>query len=97
MRPKVSEVVWDFYYYNSTPEFSYRVETSREDRLNHFKLRYIVPGSKDKIKYFYGETAWMDITRFIRDLGDWSFNIDRIEDDLLDSYLNTLVDLKGSC
>ena len=63
----------------------------------YYKLRYIVPGSKDKIKYFYGETAWMDITRFIRDLGDWSFNIDSIEDDLLDSYLNTLVDLKGSC
>jgi hypothetical protein len=96
MRPKNSEVIWDYYFYNTTPDFSYRVEISREDRLNHFKLRYITQG-KDKTKYFYGETAWMDITRFIHDLGDWSFNIDSIEDDLVESYIDTLVELKGSC
>lgn len=97
MRPKVNEVIWDYYYYNSTPDFSYRVETSREDRLNHFKLRYILPGVKDKIKYFYGETAWMDITRFIHDLGDWSFSIDKIEDDLVESFAEAVLELKGSC
>ena len=95
-RPKADSVIWDFLEHKTTPEFSYRVDTSRDHGLDYLRLRYIKNG-KDKTKFFFGETAWMDITRFIHDLGDLSFNIDKIMDDLIESYVVLLKDLKGSC
>jgi len=88
-RPKVSEVTWDFFHYNHTPELSYRVMISREHGVQYFKLMYI-KNKVDSHKYFYGETAWMDITRYIHDLGDWSFNVDNIIDDMVDSFVGVL-------
>jgi hypothetical protein len=88
-RPKVNEVTWDYFHYNHTPEFSYRVMISREHGTDYFKLRYIKNG-QDKIKYFYGETAWMDINRFVYDLGDRSFSVDNVLDDMVDSFVGVL-------
>lgn len=92
-RPKNSEVIWDYFYHSSTPDLSYRVEMSREHMTDYFRLRHIKNG-KDNIKYFYGETAWMDITRFIHDLGDWTFNIDDIINDMVSYAAGSL---KGTC
>jgi hypothetical protein len=39
----------------------------------------------------------MDINRFINDLGDPSFNVDNIWDDMLDSYISALAISRGDC
>lgn len=98
-RPKVSEVTWDYFYSNSggnyfAPlDFSYRVMISREHGVEYFKLIYL-KNRVDAHKYFYGETAWMDITRYIHDLGDTHFNIDDIVRDMVNYAAGSL---KGTC
>jgi hypothetical protein len=100
-RPKANTVVWGFFHHwtgvdrNNNP-LSYKVDVADGYQYSYFKLRYI-HNNKDTIKYFYGETAWMDINRFINDLGDSSFNVDNIWDDMLDSYISALAISRGDC
>lgn len=98
-RPKVNEVAWDFFHHwvgvdrNDIP-LSYKVDVARDYPYSYFRLRYI-NHNIDKTKYFYGETAWMDINRFINDLGDYSFNVDSIYDEMREEALHTLEKVIG--
>lgn len=101
-KPKVNEVTWDFFHHNmgtnpfTNEAYAYRIDSAREHQGVYFRLRYIYD-NKDKIKYFYGESAWMNLNRFINDMGDFSFNVDNVYDEMLDDFMNALADLKGSC
>jgi len=66
MKPKVSSAKWGTPY---TTQFS----TVYKDENNH--EFYKVYNKQYKVKYFYGETAWADVQRYLADKDDpdaWS-------------------------
>lgn len=89
-RPSVSSVAWDYFHYNHTPDFSYRVEMARQHPFQYFRIRYIKDG-QDKTKLLYGERAWSDLERLVHDLGDWAFSVDKIAEEMVQFMLEQVL------
>ena len=84
MKPKRSEVKWELIYSQSGLD----VYASRQDIYSDFFVKL----NNKFIKRFYGETAWMDVTRWVHDqsIEFWNFNIDEIYDNFIDQALEEL-------
>lgn len=59
-----------------------------EDFWADYKVRL----NNHHAKTFYGETAWMDVTRFVHDqaMEFWDFNLDDINDRLHTDLINEI-------
>jgi hypothetical protein len=78
-RPSVKQVKeWDLLFEDSIldhwkgPDFDCTVQVWNGYPHPDFYKVVVNPHAIDKNKYsklFYGETAWMDVNRFVRDLG----------------------------
>ena len=84
MKPKRSEVKWELIYSQSGLD----VYASHQDIYSDFYVKL----NNKFIKRFYGETAWMDVTRWVHDqsIEFWNFNIDEIYDRFIDEALEEL-------
>ena len=84
MKPKRSEVKWELIYSQSGLD----VYASHQDIYSDFFVKL----NNKFIKRFYGETAWMDVTRWVHDqsIEFWNFNIDEIYDRFVDEALEEL-------
>lgn len=84
MKPKRSEVKWELIYSQSGLD----VYASYQDIYSDFYVKL----NNKFIKRFYGETAWMDVTRWVHDqsIEFWNFNIDEIYDNILDEAIQEL-------
>jgi hypothetical protein len=83
-RPKVNEVNYTLIYSKNGLE----VYASEQDIYNDFRIKL----NNHWAKRYYGETAWMDVTRFVHDqaMEFWDFNI---EDIYAQSYVNAITEL----
>ena len=83
-KPKRSEVKWELIYSQSGLD----VYASSQDIYSDFFIKL----NNKFIKRFYGETAWMDVTRWVHDqsIEFWNFNIDEIYDRFVDEALEEL-------
>ena len=72
-RPSVKQVeYWDSVYEGRTIDWRGRDVSAKVENgypfPDFYRVTYIVDGVK-KSKFFYGEIAWSDTERFVRDLG----------------------------
>ncbi len=69
-KPRLSEVKWDLIYSKN----GLSVYANSQDIYSDFYVKL----NGAFAKRFYGETAWMDVTRFAHDqaMEFWDFNID---------------------
>jgi len=83
-KPRLSEVKWDLIYSKN----GLNVYANSQDIYSDFYVKL----NGAFAKRFYGETAWMDVTRFAHDqaMEFWDFNIDEIYDNILDQALERL-------
>ena len=83
-KPNRSEVKWELIYSQSGLD----VYASHQDIYSDFFVKL----NNKFIKRFYGETAWMDVTRWVHDqsIEFWNFNIDNIYDNILNEALEEL-------
>lgn len=83
-KPHRSEVKWELIYSQSGLD----VYASYQDIYSDFYVKL----NNKFIKRFYGETAWMDVTRWVHDqsIEFWNFNIDEIYDNILDEAIQEL-------
>jgi hypothetical protein len=83
-KPRLSEVKWDLIYSKN----GLSVYANSQDIYSDFHIK--LNGKFGK--RFYGETAWMDVTRFVHDqaMEFWDFNIDEIYDRMVDEVLREL-------
>ena len=83
-KPHRSDVKWELIYSQSGLD----VYASHQDIYSDFYVKL----NNKFIKRFYGETAWMDVTRWVHDqaIEFWDFNIDEIYDNILDKALERL-------
>jgi hypothetical protein len=83
-KPRLSEVKWDLIYSKN----GLNIYANSQDIYSDFYVKL----NGAFAKRFYGETAWMDVTRFAHDqaMEFWDFNIDEIYDNILDQALERL-------
>lgn len=83
-KPHRSDVKWELIYSQSGLD----VYASYHDIYSDFYVKL----NNKFIKRFYGETAWMDVTRWVHDqsIEFWNFNIDEIYDNILDQAIEEL-------
>jgi hypothetical protein len=83
-KPKLSEVKWDLIYSKN----GLNIYANSQDIYSDFYVKL----NGAFAKRFYGETAWMDVTRFAHDqaMEFWDFNIDEIYDRMVDEALREL-------
>ena len=83
-KPHRSEVRWELIYSQSGLD----VYASSQDIYSDFYVKL----NNKFIKRYYGETAWMDVTRWVHEQSTefWNFNIDNIYDNILNEALEKL-------
>ena len=83
-KPHRSEVRWELIYSQSGLD----VYASSQDIYSDFYVKL----NNKFIKRYYGETAWMDVTRWVHEqsIEFWNFNIDEIYDRFIDEALEEL-------
>ena len=83
-KPKVNEVKWEMIYSKN----GLSIYANSQDIYSDFRVKL----NGHHAKRFYGETAWMDVTRFAHDqaMEFWDFNIDEIYDRMVDEALKEL-------
>ena len=83
-KPKVSEVNYTLIYSKNGLE----VYASEQDIYNDFRIKL----NNHWAKRYYGETAWMDVTRFVHDqaMEFWDFNLDEINDRLTNDIVKEI-------
>lgn len=83
-RPKVADVEWRLIYSKNGVE----VYSDKENPWAYFRVK--LNGSW--VDRFYGETAWMDVTRYVHDIAIefWDFNIDEIYDKIVKDAIEEL-------
>ncbi len=71
-KPRLSEVKWDLIYSKN----GLNVYANSQDIYSDFYVKL----NGAFAKRFYGETAWMDVTRFVHDqaMEFWDFDVDGI-------------------
>lgn len=62
--PMENKISWTKIYRSSTHDITLYSNNDNED---HYRIKYYSFAPK----YFKGESAWMDVQRFIGDLGDY--------------------------
>jgi hypothetical protein len=83
-KPRINEVNYTLIYSKN----GLSVYASEQDIYSDFRVKL----NGHHAKRFYGETAWMDVTRFVHDqaMEFWDFNVEEIYDSILDEALKEL-------
>lgn len=88
-RPSINEYQWDELYTKSDDKHTVTVLVARGEPWTFFRVQQSRYGKKAPQKIFYGETAWMDVTRYVHDMG-MEYQDFNVEDATFDRALKVI-------
>lgn len=77
-RPSINDFKWDVLYSKSDGKHSLTVLVAVGEPWTYFRVQESRYGKKAPQKIFYGETAHMDVERYVHDqaMEYWDFNVE---------------------
>lgn len=77
-RPSINEYKWDVLYQKDDGKNKITVLSAIGEPWTFFRVKQSKYGTNAPQKIFYGETAWMDVERYVHDqtMEYWDFNVE---------------------